>query len=280
MKRNNSTTPRYIVLVRALVAVVAVFASAPALADVTIKMTSSDGERTLYLTSDLMCAKGADGAMIFDAKNEVMRILEPGSKRYHEMTKAQLQQMAEMAKQMGGMEGYEKKMEEARAQAMEAVKDLPEDQRAAAVERIEKQFGDMPGSNQPVYSPMNKTEKIAGYKCDGYTIRKGGAAAGELWTASLKTVDLSPDDIVVVSKMCDFFGSLMESSPMMAGALAELESMDPTSDQFLGFPVKRTELEQGKTMTTELVSIEKGAIDPSVFEIPADYSKAPGMGGR
>jgi hypothetical protein len=248
-------------------------------ADLTITTKTEDVERKMYVTSDKMCVADVDGMMVFDAKKQVLRLIDTNAKEVRDITKKDLEAMSAMAGQSMGdadqMAEASKMMEDARKQALESIKDLPEEERKRAEEMINSKLAPPPSAGagtKRTFEPMNKTEKINGFKCKGYTIKKGETVVGEVWTAGLDELGISEEDIVVVGKLREFFSSGLEGMPFMADAMAEFDAIDPKRDAFIGFPVRQIDLEGGDKEITDLVSIEKG-VDGTVFETGKDFKK-------
>jgi hypothetical protein len=268
-----------------------VFAARPALADLTITTRTNGVERKMYLTPDKLCVHAEDGIMIFDAKNEVVRLADPETKTVREMTREDIEKLTAMSQGAAGgktqadaMAEYEDMMKEAREQAMEAIKDLPDDQRREAEKMINERMGaaapGVPGSaGTKSYEPMGTSKEIGDYSCKGYAIKVGDANVGEVWTADLDQLDIKADDVVVLAKMRQFFESALKGSPFMEDAMNEFKAFDPQSEGFIGFPVRQVDLEHGEKKITELVSVVKGKIEPGVFEAGKDYKKESLMGG-
>jgi len=133
---------------------------------------------------------------------------------------------------------------------------------------LEEQFGKMPGAKAkaPIttYEKMGKTKEVGGYKTEGYQMMKGGEKVGEMWVATLKELGLSKKDIQIFSKMVHFFEEATKGSPFMDKEFHKFRMMDPTSKDFVGFPLSMTDDDGDVTLVT---SIEKGPVDPSVFDI-------------
>ena len=268
--------------VQLVVLAIVALSSVSVLADVTITLEADGVERMLYLTPDRMAMSGPDGVMIYDAKQEVLRMVDPNTKTVRSITKADLETLSAMASRSAGvnqgdMEEHAQMMEEARKKAMEGIKDLPEDQQKAAMEMINKQ---MPSPTRAAgeqsirtFEPMNKIEKITDYECTGYTIKEGDQVVGELWAAKLDEVDLSEADMVVIGKLRHFFATGVRDMPFMEDVLKEFATMDPKSDEFLGLPIRKIELEDGTEEIHQIVSIKKGKIDAKVFESGKDYEQ-------
>ena len=171
-----------------------------------------------------------------------------------------------------------KKMEEARKQAMEQIKNLPEDQRKMAEEELNKRLASAqpPGaaeSTAKTYKPMKTKKDINGYACEGYAIMVGETSVGEVWTTPLEALKLSPSDMGVLTKMRMFFESGLKGSPFLEEAMAEFSAFDPQSEAFIGFPVHEVDVEGGQKEVTELVSVDRGKIDDKIFSVGSDYKK-------
>ena len=99
MERINSLAARRGVLV-ALLAVVTLTLSggiSAVAADLTITTKTNEVERKMYLTSDKMCVADVEGIMVFDAKKQVMRMIDTNAKEVREITKKDLEAMRAMA---------------------------------------------------------------------------------------------------------------------------------------------------------------------------------------
>ena len=279
MEKVNSLAARRGVLVALLAVVSLAVCSIPAVAaDLTITTKTNDVERKMYITSDKMCVADVEGMMIFDATKQVLRMIDTNAKEVREITKKDLEAMRSMAGE--GMANPEqmaeatKMMTEARQQALESIKDLPEEERELAEQMINQRLPAPPGApgSKRTFVPMDKTDTINGFKCKGYTVKKGETVLGELWTAGLDDLGISEKDVAVIGKMREFFASALEGMPFMADARAEFGVLDPKSDSFIGFPVRQIDLEGGEKETTDLVSIDKG-VDSKIFETGKDFKK-------
>jgi hypothetical protein len=279
MESINSPVIRRGVLVALLAVVALAVYSIPTIAaDLTITTKTNDLERKMYITPDKMCVADVDGMMIFDAKEQVLRMIDTNAKEVREIRKDDLEAMRAMAGEGMGdpeqMAEATKMMADARAQALESIKDLPEDERKMAEQMINQRLPEPPGAegSKRTFVPMEKTDKINGFKCKGYTVRKGETVVGEIWTAGLDELGISEKDVAVIGKMREFFASALEGMPFMADAMAEFDVLDPGSESFIGFPVRQIDLEYGEKETTDLVSIDKG-VDGKVFETGKDFKK-------
>jgi hypothetical protein len=134
------------------------------------------------------------------------------------------------------------------------------------------------GAAKRIYQPMNKEETISGYKCAGYTAKKGDKVIGEVWTAGFDELDITPEDVVVIGALRDFFRIGLASMPFLEDAMAEFDALDPESESFIGFPVRQIDIDAGQKAVTQLISIDKDKVDGKVFEIGKDYKRESLMG--
>lgn len=254
------------------------------MADVTITTKTNGVSRTMYMTAEKMCVTDGSDVMIFDAIKEVLIFVDPETKSVREMTRKDLEAVSAMTggrNPAGGdsddqMTEYNEMMEQARQQAMESIKDLPEDQRKMAEEEINKRLGGAQppgavGATPKTYQAMNTKKDINGYPCDGYAVMVGETSVGEVWTTPLSELKISEKDVAVLGKMRSFFESGLKGSPFMEEAMAEFTAFDPQSEGFIGFPVRQIDLEGGEKEITELVSVDVGRIDEKVFNVGSDY---------
>ena len=243
----------------------ALLLTTPALADVTITVEGGDGVSTMYLTPDKMAAVSKDGKFVFDAASEAITVDTPQGTQ--PMTKKQLKDMSQMARGMD-MSAMNEQMAEQKKKAIEQIKaqGLPPEQEAQALKMIEKAMPSAPGggAEKPAktYKKLGKSQEVAGFKTEGYTVLRGGEPTGEVWVADLKDVGVSKDDMAVMTKLTAFFKEVSEGNPFMEGQMDEFSMFDPNSKDFLGVPLRMVDADGAVTTVT---SIEKGKVDASVF---------------
>ena len=241
----------------------------PAVADVTLTVQVNGTQHAMYLTEDKMCVEDGDDVMIFDATNETVTMVDAGEGVRRVMDRAQMEQMGAMMKGLG-TGGENDPLAMMREQMMAAIEQLPEEQRAAALKELNARMPS-PDAAAVTVEPTGETRKINGWNTRGVEIRSA-SGGGLMWVADLDEVGLKKGDLVVLGKLRGFIQSVMGDSPMAMKILKEFESLDPSSPDFVGFPVK-----QEGDQEMELVSVDRGSVDPAVFNAGAELPAKPIM---
>jgi hypothetical protein len=273
-----------------IVSMALIVLSIPALAaDLTVTVETNGVRREMFLTQDKLCFRDAEGIMVFDAGEQRLKWVDLEDKSVREITQQELKQISATAGAAGSdhadaMTQYEDAMVQARKQAADALanSDMTDDDRKMAQHYMDKAFGGSAAadsSGKRRYLPTGKSHEFNGRKCTGYAIEEGGVTVGELCTASLGELDLARGDLAVIGKLRDFFAEGMQGMPFVEEILAEFGAFDPSSDDFLGFPVHQVETEHGERQVTNLVSLDKGPVDPQVFEAGEGMTRKPLLGG-
>jgi hypothetical protein len=273
-----------------LVSVASIVLSIPVLAaDLTVTVETNGVQREMFLTEDKLCFRDVEGIMVFDAGEQRLKWVDLEDKSVREITQQELKQISAMAGAAGGtdqadgMSQYKDAMAQARKQAAEAMANsgMTDEERKMAQQYMDKAFGGSAAADASPrrrYVPTGESHEFNGRKCTGYTIEEGGTRVGELCTASLGELDLAKGDLAVIGKLRDFFAEGMSGMPFVEEILAEFGTFDPSSDNFLGFPVHQVETEHGEKEVTTLVSLDKGPVDPQVFEAGKGMTKKPLLG--
>jgi hypothetical protein len=209
----------------------------------TMTMTTTANGRTTTAThyfsgnaSKSVSADGNDSIVRFDQQKLIS--IDNKKKTYSEMTFQQIQEMADKL-----------------SNSMAGISENPE---AAAA--IKKMMGG--GSSAPLtVTRQGPGEAIAGYATEKYLV--AGPLDMEIWAAPELKVPTTYYDAVKIR---------IPANPMF-----DLRQMYDAFKQINGWPVKyvMTMKMMGRTMTTtnEVTSVQKGAIPPAIFEIPAGYQK-------
>ena len=223
-------------------------APAAAADDVTIVYNLTEngqpkGTATQYVSSEKLRMSNPDGDLIIEYASGRMVSIDHKKKEYWETTRD------EMTAQITQMNA---KMEE-------SMKNLPPAMR--------EKMGNMMGgvAAQVSVAPGTGTKKIAGYDTKPYTISMGEMMKQETWNT---------ESIPFPKPAIDARNNLMTlNNPMMKGAKDLVEKMK----QVKGVPLAETTTVKILTKTTttsrEATSVKTGAIDPSVFALPAGYKK-------
>ncbi len=251
--------------------------AATAAADSTVTVDDDGVVGKIYITPENLRMDDAQGgAVIFDAKANVLRVIE--GETYYEITKADLEKFGQMAS--GAMAQYGDAMAQAQEMMKEQMKNMTPEQRAMVEKhmKIPQSAGAAAALQDaaPQYIPLNKTEKINGHSCKGYKIMKGGAEGGQAWVASPKDVGIQSKDMEVFHHFVTF----MKTMPSQMGMeFNQFDMMDPKSDGFLGVPVKMVDGDGVMLIT----NVSNDKIDSKVFKAHEGLTKKDpmaGMGGN
>ena len=174
-------------------------------------------------------------------------------------------------------------MSAAMAQVQEALKNVPEDQRALVEEMMKKR---MPQAHQAPKGPaseLRRTEDKAthhGYPCIKYEVFLGGRKTHELWVTPWDKVEGAEEARDVFVDMAGFARELIESFSQASGmpglgqqatdftVFSHFEELD-------GFPVVTREFGEDGSLEDEAVlrSARRRTLDPADFEPPAGYKR-------
>jgi hypothetical protein len=231
--------------------------------DLTIqsKVTRDGGPpqtRASYISSDhIRMAQGDGNEMILDLKSGDITMVDNTKKTYSVMTRRDLEAMnAKIQEQMNSPE-----MKKAREQ----MNNLPPEQKA----KMEAMMG---GMFAVTVEKSGGSRKVAGYDCDNWTVSVGQfSKSEECVTTQLKYPAAAWD---AYKGFADNMKTMMAAmGPMAKGAM----KMQDQFKKMKGFPLANTTTTNvmgHKSVTaSEVTSVKYGAIPPSVFEIPAGYTK-------
>jgi hypothetical protein len=227
----------------------------------------------------MFCASDAQGTFVYNSLTGVIRWIDTSEGRVQEITKDDLKRISAMSGSAGsnpnpgGMVQYEEAMAEARKQAAKALEGLEGQERAMAEKYLEQTFGGAskqasmpPGMAHRTYEKAGPGKSFNGRTCTPYVVKEGEMTVGELCTATLSDLKLSKGEFSIIGKLRDFMEEGLEGAPFMAEALAGFNRLDPSSEDFIGFPIHEIENENGRERVTTLLSIETGPVDPGVFK--------------
>jgi hypothetical protein len=201
---------------------------------------------------------GRNTAVILDAANKKVLMLDGDKKAYREMTEADAKQMKE---RMDGM----------RAQMAERMKTMPPEQRKQAEEMMNRMGGGAPIEIK--YEALGTKKKVAGYACEMYKVSVGSLSTTESciapWGSSL-----------VTKAEAEQFRKSFADMEKAFGGLGPMRSNDWSKAP--GIPVEQVHLgADGKPeWTTTLKSVSHGSIPAAQFQVPAGYTKEESPMGR
>jgi phage terminase Nu1 subunit (DNA packaging protein) len=234
---------------------------------------TSNGQTTTtqtQITRDKMRVEMAgSGAIsqivIFDGTRSVMNIVDMQRRTYMELTKAQIDQMAQ---QMQGM--------------MEQMMAGMSPQQRAQMEGMMRgrMGGGMAGMGAPAAKPEFRkvgTDRVAQWTCDKYEGTANGQKVTEVCTIEPTALGLTAADMNVMRQLGDMFKGLAQFAQQAASVM----NIGRIEDQgYTGLPIRHVNVTSGTT--TEMTGLTRQDIPDAQFQIPAGFTKQdmPMMGGR
>ena len=267
---------RFTLLIATLIAAVG---AAPLLAGVVFEVETKDHRSQEVTTSQAAVegrllkmevkagGGGGDGEMIYRGDRREMVVVDHGEKSYFVLD-------AEGIKQIAGQIGA------AMSQMEEALKNVPESQRAA----IEKMMKDrMPQQvTAAVQTELKKTgehAEQAGYPCVKYDVLQGGEKVREMWVTDWSNVEGGKEVAGMFREMSGFFQEMMDAFRSASGPMGALvsqigDNMFEHMKELDGFPVVTREFGGGGLESeSTLRSAARKSFAAGDFEPPAGYKQ-------
>jgi hypothetical protein len=196
--------------------------------------------------------------VVFDATEQVMRLIDPARKSYTEMTKADVDRMGSQLSDM-----------QAKMEAM--FQNMPPEQRAK-MEAMMKGRGMPPGAGmgQAVRMQYRKTgtSKVGKWACDTYEGQMSGKKVSEICAVSPQTLGFREADFAVTAQLAEFFRGLMPQ-----GADAIFQAGRPEQQGYSGIPVRQVTTAGGREVVSDLVEVKRQSFADAIFAVPAGYKK-------
>jgi hypothetical protein len=231
-------------------------AATPLFADLTItsKVTKDGGDpqsAISYISGDHVRMAQPDGnQVIVDFTTSAMTMVDSAKKQYWTMTKADWDALA--ARMNEAMNSPE-------------MKNMPPEMQ----QKMEAMMG---GMMKVDVQKTGNTRTIAGYKCEEFNINIGTfSKSTECVTDSLKLPAQS------WAKYREFTDRLKTMMAAMGPMMKSVGAMQEQLKKVHGFPVASNTtvsiMGHTSTSTSEVTSVKEGAIDASVWQVPAGYTK-------
>lgn len=165
-------------------------------------------------------------------------------------------------------------MDAATRQMREQLKNLPEGQRAEALEMIKRMGGGKlpPGMGQqepPLRVEPAGSDRVGSYACKTYAVYRGTEKQMEICSAA--DAGAAAEAMPAFREMSKFFEKMLES--FKSGPLAQMaESPYQLIDQIGGIPVRVRHFENGRAVReTTMDSAQSQSLDDDSFRPPSDY---------
>jgi len=221
----------------------------------------------IYMAPDKLTAEGADGhggkiSMVYRGDRDLIWTIDHASKSYVEMDRATMTQMSAQ-------------LDAALQQMQSQLAQMPEDQRKVVEQMMKDKMGDT-AKKKPVVAiqPTDTKQTIAGKACKRWDVQVDGVKTAELWGASWKDAGVDKESFAAFHDLAAFMQSLMDSSPVLANAVAGEGGMFQGLDKVDVCPVLIRSFADGKPVEETLFkSVQPGKVEASRFEVPHGYEK-------
>lgn len=210
----------------------------------------------------------ASTSVILDPTNRSMTLLQHNERKYTRIDREQLSQM-------GGM------LDSAMAQMEQALADLPPEMRAQMQGMIGGAIGGAAGQPMVRVVETGRSDTVAGHGCRIYETRMQNQVVSETCMGAPSALSaLSASDRRVLDGALAMSQELAES--LNDGPFGQLVDLGPFQSGL--FPLRVTEIENGRRSTSEFAGIDSSALSADLFAIPAGYREEkiemPSMPGR
>lgn len=240
--------------------------SGPVAAGVVITLEQTGGadggtgrQRQLFVEPDRLKLPQDNGGLIYRADEDKAYIFDEQRKTYSEMSREGLGQMRQQ-------------MEAALAQVRQQLASMPPDQRKAMEEMLAKQGAMAQPGAAPVvtYEKSGGKETVGKWSCEGYARLENGRKAQDLCIARIADLGLARDDLKAFTSMSAMMKAGLGRNP---GAAMDFDAMSKAVG-FDGLPVRTvTYLPNGTQSQIVVTAVERKALPPATFELPAGYAK-------
>lgn len=234
-------------------------------ADLTVEVSHDGASQKMYVTPHQFRAEHPEGMLIFRGDRNLVWFVQPAEGKYVELTEET-------------MKGLAAKIEGARSQMEEALKNLPPEQREMAEKMM---AGRMPPgmtgeAEKKVVKEMGQSRTINGFRTSGFEVSRGGAQVAEVWTAAAGDLGVDAKEMAVFEEFARFMKTAVPGMEGLVDAYS-IRFEDPGEDEVPGFPILRIErgADGSETGRTEVVKIEEGDLPEALFELPEGLEKKP-----
>jgi len=218
---------------------------------------------TIYMDAGKLRVEGANGGspylLIFDNAKQVMWMADLQKKTYMEITKAQVEQMANQMQQM-------------MAQMEQAMAQVPPAQRAMMEQMMKGRMGGMTAALAITVRDKGASDTVGQFSCKLYEILSNGQVSSEVCAADPSQMNLDASAFETFKALAEFYEPLRRIMPQMAASGGW--SAPNAMDQINGFPVRTVRYEGGKPASESLLqTLEERAIDAAQFTLPSGLKK-------
>jgi hypothetical protein len=218
--------------------------------DKTVTSTTKVGDQSVKI--EMQGEKGMT-SVIFRGGKQVFWMINDQDKTYREMTKAQMEEMAA-------------KLEKAKAQMADSMKNMPPQQQAMMKKLMGGKMAGGAADALPHYVKKASGEKAGKWTADRYEAEKASGLQ-KIWTVPYGTLGLKESDLAALKEIAKFFEIFGQNK-------SDFFKFDRKDLGYTGIPVKTEVIEKDKTVSSTLLK-EAGpkSFPASDFDLPAGYAK-------
>ncbi len=219
------------------------------------------------LRIEIAAGRGSsESEALYRGDRREMVVVDHGDKTYRVIDQ---QTMAEIAGQVNS----------AMSQIEEALKNVPEDQRAMVEQMMKQRMPQAAAPRRPAAQLRRTGERAthAGYPCVKYEVLRDGRKIREMWVTDWSNVEGGTEAVDAFEGMAEFFQELLDSIPDFGGGSGSPMDDNPFVHMrdIGGFPVVTREFDEDGSLESEstLRSSQRRTLDPAEFEPPAGYKR-------
>lgn len=237
-------------------------ASAGSLVEFDISVKGQPGFSQFYvqdgriaITQDRM-----DGHMFFDQQSQTITIVDHAQKSFVVLDEAKIERAVGMASSVMG----------AMSSAMESIKSLPEEQRAAAESLLKSMgLGTPQAPQKNTVTATGSSRDVNGVRCAIYSVNKGQTQISEACIASRKDTGIASGDWQTILSMRNMWMKYAErATPILERFGAGLPDM--TAVEVEGLPIMVTRAGKPQ-MVIRRVAAARAPVE--LMQIPSGYSE-------
>ncbi|MCA9231844.1 MAG: hypothetical protein KDA57_14435 [Planctomycetales bacterium] len=211
-----------------------------------------------------------EGQVIYRGDRREMIIVDHSRQSYFVMDLQTMQNLAGQVNQALGQSS---------SQIEEAMKNVPESQRALVAEMMKKKFpGQQPSQqrSQPIVRRLSQQAKVYGYPCVLFEVVRDGRRIRNLWVTDWDNIEGGRRELApAFDELGSFFQEMLNSMPSMGQADEFTDNAFAQIKELGGFPVATREYTDSGDLETEsaLRSAKRQQLDPADFAPPAGYRR-------
>ena len=243
------------------------FAAAPALAGLVGEFESKPPTGTatagkMLVEPDRLRIESAEGTVIFRGDKQVLWMVSEKDKSYRELTKADVQKMADQ-------------MSTVMPQIEEQLKNMSPEERAMVEGMMKgKMGGAMAGAAaKKMFVKTGATETVNGFPCSIYDTMRGEDKIGRVWVTDYKSLGVTRDDMKAFDSMIAFIEPMMGPLKDMFSGLIQKSGAPDDKTAIPGFPIRTVTTGKKGDRVEEVKSLKHETIPASVFDLPAGLKK-------